>query len=129
MSSHVEKLAHFLGIKNISAEVNEKFLMNAENSLDRMYFALIECPSEFVRLYKKTIYGPQARMILLALNIVKKSRNNFKLKAKKIFSKINSKIFEAYHNKSVEHKEDVLSFKGDIIKVQNIFIYFNKNFR
>ena len=122
MSSNVEKLSHFLGNKNISYEVNENFLKNAENSLDQMYFAVIECPAEFVRLYKRAIYGPQSRMIMLALNIVKKSRNNFKLKAKNIFEKINSTIFETYYNQSVKNREDILTLQGEINEVQNIFI-------
>ena len=128
MSSNVEKLSHFLGNKNISEEVNDKVLKNAKISLDQMYFAVIECPADFVRLYKKAIFGPQSRMMMLAQNIVKKARKNFQVKAKTIFQKINSTIFETFYNQSVEKREDILSLQGEINKVWNISIHFKINF-
>ena len=114
MNSNVDKLGHLLGIKNISNEVSEDFLKNASYLLDEMFFALIECPSAYERLYKKTIYGPQSRLIMLASNIIKKSPNNFKLKAKKIFSKISSMIFQKYHNGSVKSKDNIVTLNCKI---------------
>ena len=80
------------GIKQISDEVNEEFSKTTKKSLHKMFYALIEQPSHFEKLYRKAIYGPKSRLIMLASNIRKESPNNFKLKAKKIFSKITSVI-------------------------------------
>ena len=67
-------------------------------------------------------------MMMLAQNIVKKARKNFQVKAKTIFQKINSTIFETFYNQSVEKREDILSLQGEINKVWNISIHFKINF-
>ena len=54
----------------------------------KLYMALNSCPSFYERLYMKAIYGPKFRIATLALNIVKKAKADFKVKAQKIFAKI-----------------------------------------
>ena len=111
---NLQKLSNFLGIKKISDEVNEEFSKTTKKSLHKMFFALIERPSHFEKLYRKAIYGPQSRLIMLASNIVKESPENFKLKAKKIYSKIASIIFKKYHNESFMNRKDISTLKGQI---------------
>ena len=86
----------------ISDEIIEELSKFTTNSFSEMFFAIIESPSYFEILYRKTIYGPKTRLVMLASNIVKKSPDNFKPKAKQIFSKIYSIIFKKYHNESLE---------------------------
>ena len=118
MSWNVEKLSHLLGRKNASYEVNEEFTKNKTNSKYSLFLDLFETPSgyglDYIRLYSKTIYGgPPSRLLLLALNILKKSNNNFKQKAKHIFSEISS-VLKIYHNISFENKKDLFLAKGEI---------------
>ena len=112
ISWNVEKLLILVGMKNISDEVNIKVSKTSTKSLYEMFLTLYEPPSYYERLYSKTIYGPQSRLILLALNIVKKSPNEFKLKAKQIFSKITSIISKKYHTKSFKNRTDILIGNG-----------------
>ena len=79
-------------MENISDKVNDEFSKSSTKPFYEMFLALTEPPSYFERLYSKTIYGPQSRLILLASNIVNKSPKKFKLKAKHIFKKIFSII-------------------------------------
>ena len=106
---NVEKLSHLLGGKNASYEVNEEFTKNKTNSQYSLFLDLLESPSVYESLYSKTIYGhgPPSRLLMSALNIFKKSKNNFKQKAKQIFSEIRS-IFKKYHNESFKNKKDLL---------------------
>ena len=91
-----------------------------------MFMALNVCPSEFIRLYRRALYGPQSRIAILALNIAKKATNDLKIKAIKILAKITS-LLEFQHisynhegNGSFEKKFDV---KGQIVGA--LLNYFN----
>ena len=57
---------------------------------------VISCPSIHERLYWKVMYGPKSRIIMLASNIIKKTNNDFKVKAIQIFSQI-SHVFGFQH--------------------------------
>ena len=114
VSWNVEKLSHLLGRKNASYEVNEEFTKNKTNSKYSLFLDLFETPLGYEKLYSKTIYGgPPSRLLMLALNIFKKSSNNFKQKAKQIFSEISS-ILKIHHNISFENRKDLLIVKGNI---------------
>ena len=66
-----------------------------------MFIALNSCPSFYVKLYWKAIYGNESRMAQFASNIIRKAEDGFKARAQKIFAKISSVIgFQhiAYHN-------------------------------
>ena len=52
--------------------------------------ALNSCPSFYERLYQKAIYGPKSRIGMLASNIIKKAKGDFKIRTQKIFAKISS---------------------------------------
>ena len=98
----LETLSNFTGVKNTSDKVNVEFSKTTKQTVYESFFALIEPPSYFEKLYSKTIYGAQSRLTMLAWNIIKKSPNYFKSKAKQIFSKITSVISKKYHNESFE---------------------------
>ena len=115
----------FLGMKNISEEVNVEYPKSATKSPYEMFLTLIE-PPYFERLYSEAIYGPKSRLMLLASNIVNTSPHNFQLKAKRIFSKMTSIIFKKYHNESIISRKDISVFKGKINQL-NLFTNFIKS--
>ena len=126
ISWNVEKLSILVGMKNISDEVNVN-VSKTTKSLYEMFLTLYEPPSYYERLYSKTIYGPQSRLIMLALNIVKKSPNEFKLKAKQIFSKITSMISKKYHDEMFKRRKDPLSVNGKLYLIsipKSIYLFF-----
>ena len=86
-----------------------------------MFLTLTEPPSYFERLYNKTIYGPQSRLIMLASNIVNKSPKNFQLKAKKIFSKIASIISDKYHDEKSKNGTHTSFIKGKLNEMQILY--------
>ena len=57
-----------------------------------MFIALNFCPSFYVKLYWKAIYGNESRMAKFASNIIRKAKDDFKVKAQKMFAKISSVI-------------------------------------
>ena len=124
ISWNVEKLSNLFGMNNISDEVNDNVSKTSTKSLYEMFLTLYEPPSYYERLYSKTIYGPQLRLITLALNIVKMSPNEFKPKAKQIFSKITSIISKKHHDEMFKRRKDTPSVNGKLNLSPNPFIYF-----
>ena len=120
ISCNIDKLSHLLRIRNISDKVNQELPKSKMKSLDEMFLTLTEPTSFFERLYHKTIYGPQSRLIMLASNIVNKSPENFKLKAKKIFSKLSSIFLKKYNDETFEKRTDILFLKGKLNEMQNV---------
>ena len=87
--------------------------------------ALNSCPSFYVKLYWKAIYGNESRMANFAANIIRKAEEGFKVRAQKIFAKISS-ILGFQHisylheeNRSItmniEFSKNMLDIKGAII--------------
>ena len=115
-------------MENISDEVNYEFSKSTTKSLREMFFALSERPSFLERLYSKTIYGPQSRLILLASNIVSESPTEFKLKAERIFTKITLIFRRKYHDESLRNRTDIVisSVKGKLNQFKSISIHFSK---
>ena len=105
ISCDVENFSNLLGMRGISDEVNKELSKSKTKLFGEMFLTLTEPPSFFERLYNKTIYGPQSRLIMLASNIVNKSPENFKLNAKKIYSKIASTISEKYHDEKSKNRD------------------------
>ena len=102
--------------------------MSTQKKSLEMFSALSEISSYFERLYSRTIYGPQSRLIMLASNIVKKSPENFKLKAKQIYSNIASIIFWKYHDEKFKNGTNTSFSKGKLNEMQ-FFIFNYRNFR
>ena len=90
-----------------------------------MFMSLNSCPTFYVKLYWKVIYGNESRMARFATNIIRKAKDSFKAKAQRIFAKISSVIgFKhiSYHhegNKSITMNIE-LSKNMDVKGDQNI---------
>ena len=121
ISCNIDKLSHLLRIRNISDKVNQELPKSKMKSLDEMFLTLTEPTSFFERLYHKTIYGPQSRLIMLASNIVNKSPENFKLKAKKIYTKIAAIFFKKYRDETFENRTDIPFVKGKLNQIYCIY--------
>ena len=82
-----EKLSQLIGVKSFNK--NENNITKSEiNIAAEMFLFLNSCPSFFVRLYWNAIYGSKSRIAMLALDIIKKANDDFKIKAIQIFAKI-----------------------------------------
>ena len=113
---NLESLSQILKI-NSSQETN-RILSKSEIKLGaEMFMSLNSCPSFFIRLYWKAIYGPKSRIAMLASNIMKKGELNFKIKAMKIFAKISSVL--GFKHMSYNHNE-YKNFDKDIILTKNV---------
>ena len=85
-----------------------------------MFLALNSCPSFYVKLYWKAIYGNESRMAQFATNIIQKANNDFKARAQKIFAKISSVlgfqyIFHHYDGKESTYK-NISGIEGEGFK-------------
>ena len=86
--SNFEKLSHLAQVKNPD-QINFNLSKSDINVGAEMFMFLNGCPTSDVRLYWKVIYGKQAaRTAALASNIIQKGKQDFKIKAVKIFAKI-----------------------------------------
>ena len=122
ISCDVENFSNLLRMRSISDERNEELSKSKTKLFGEMFLTLTEPPSYFERLYNKTIYdGPQSRLIMLASNIVNKSPENFKLKAKKIFSKIASIISDKYHDEKSKNETHTSFLKGKLNEMQILY--------
>ena len=77
ISDNFEKISQLIGVKS-SEDETRNLSKSVINIGVEMFFALNSCPSFYVRLYWKAIYGPETRIALLASNIIKKVNNDFK---------------------------------------------------
>ena len=87
-----------------------------------MFMALNSCPTFYVKLYWKAIYGNESKMAKFASNIIRNAEDGFKVRAQKIFAKISSVIgFQhiSYHhegNRSIAMNIELtknMDVKGD----------------
>ena len=69
-------------------ELNRNLSSNDIKAGAEMFIFLNSCPSFYVKLYWKALYGPQSRMAMLTSNIIKKANDDFKIKSKQIFARI-----------------------------------------
>ena len=117
---HFEKLSQMVGDTRSSNEINLNLSRSNINSAAEMFIALNFCPSFYVKLYWKAIYGNESRMAKFASNIIRKAKDDFKVKAQKMFAKISSVIgfkhISSDHkgNKStnIELSKELLDIKG-----------------
>ena len=142
--SHISSLRHRYLKKNISPKCFDGFISNEDisnnfqemsiwnanevledmeynrkiNEAAKMFFALNSCTSFVEKLYMKVIYGPDSKISMLASNILKKAKGDFKVKALKIFRKIISILgfqhisYNHGENKSVELNRNIFDVKG-----------------
>ena len=86
---HFEKLSKMVGDKS-SHEIDSNLSKSDINSAAEMFISLNSCPTFYVKLYSKLIYGNESKMIKFASNIIRKANDGFKARAQKIFAKISS---------------------------------------
>ena len=83
-----------------------------------MFIVLNSCPSIHEKLYWEVAYGPKSTVVLKALNIFKKAKDNFKLESLKIFSKITSMLqfkhisFKKSKKQSIVLEHQVVGIEG-----------------
>ena len=75
---HFEKLSQMVGATRSSYEINRNLSRSDINSAAEMFMALNSCPSFYVKLYWKVIYGNESRMAKFASNIIRKAKDGFK---------------------------------------------------
>ena len=75
-----------------STEMNKTLSKEIISSAGEMFMALNFCPSDEAIIYNKIIYGdgPNSRILILSMNIIKKTVGELKTGALRIFSKIAS---------------------------------------
>ena len=121
ISSHYEKLSQMVGDTNFD-ETSSNSSKDDINFGAELFMALNSCPTFYVKLYWKIIYGNVSIISKFASNVIRKAEDGFKVKAQKIFAKISSVIgfqhISYYHegNKSIAMNIDLsknMDVKGD----------------
>ena len=86
--------------------MNKTLSKETLNSNGELFLALNSCPSDETMIYNKIIYGdgPNSRILILSMNLIKKTVGEFKTVAWNIFSKIGS-ILKLRYVKSGERVE------------------------
>ena len=90
LSSNLEAFSQIVGKKSISDNINMNFSKSDITESAKMFLTLNSCPSSFVKLYWKAIYGPKERMSMLTSNIIKKAKGASKEVAQNIFAKVSA---------------------------------------
>ena len=85
--NNFEKMPPTVRIEDLE-DMKHNFSKSEVNEAAKMFFALNSCPSSYEKLYSKVIYGHKSEISMLASNILKRTKENFKVKALKIFEKI-----------------------------------------
>ena len=113
ISSNVEKFSKIIKIGVSENKINKNFSKSDITESAKLFLALNSCPSVFVKLYWKAIYGPKERMAILTSNIIKKAKGDFKKVALNIFAKVSSVLgfqrLSFYHgrNESAERNMEL----------------------
>ena len=128
--NNFEHLSQMVGVISFQ-EISRNSARRDIDFSAKMFLALNSCPSFYVKLYWKAIYGGDSRIAKFTSNIVRKAKDDFKERAQKIFAKISSVLgFQhiSYHyeeNKStdmnVKLKKNILDIKGTTL----LYISFN----
>ena len=103
ISSNVEKFSKIVRI-GISEKMNKNFSKSDITESAKLFLALNSCPSIFVKLYWKAIYGPEQRMAMLTSNIIKKAKGDLKKGALNIFARVSSVL--GFQHLSFHHKRN-----------------------
>ena len=117
ISFNLEKFSQLVGV-NISEKINKNFSKSDIAESAKLFLTLNSCPSFFVKLYWKAIYGPKERMAILTSNILKKAKGDFKEIALKIFSKVSSVL--GFQSLSYHHEVNK-TVKRNIKLTKNFF--------
>ena len=124
ISFHYDDLSQMVGDFNDTNfdEISKNLSKDDINFGAEMFMALNSCPTFYVKLYWKIIFGNESKIAKFASNIIRKAEDGFKVKAQKIFAKISSVIgfqhisFHHEGNRSIAMNIELsknLDVKGD----------------
>ena len=124
-----ENLSQLVGVQS-PQDISKNLSRSNLNVCGEMFITLNSCPSLDVKLYWEVIYGSESRMAKLASNIIRKAKDDFKVKAQQIFAKITSVLgFQhiSYHNEgnksignNIGSSKNMLDIKGKHLRLQNM---------
>ena len=125
ISSNVEKFSKIVKIGVSENKINKKFSKSDITESAKLFLALNSCPSVFVKLYWKAIYGPKETMAMLTSNIINKAKGDFKEVARQIFAKVSSVLgfqYISYHRegnfgRNITLIKNILEIKGKRQKI------------
>ena len=123
---------NFKGLSQIIENKNLQDLHHNISTSDlyeaaKMFLTLNSCPLVHENLYWQAMYGngPNSRIIMLASNIVKKAKKEFKEKALKLFAKVSSVLgFQhiSYHEGRNSLTKNIMEVKGNLyLSVQILY--------
>ena len=102
--------------------MNKTLSKETLNSNGELFLALNSCPSDETMIYNKIIYGdgPNSRILILSMNLIKKTVGDLKTGALRIFSKIASILKLRYvlartshlQNENIELQKNETVIKG-----------------
>ena len=118
--NNFEKFSDIIGSKNSSMSTRNLTGSDISEGAE-MFLALSSCPSFHEKLYWKTIYenGTNSRIVMLASNVMRKAKDDFKMKAIQIFAKISSVLgfkyisFQSYDN-IIQLNTNFSDIKGEL---------------
>ena len=113
--NNFENLSKMVGVQN-SQETSMNLSKSNINIGAEMFLALNSCPSFYVKLYWKVLYGSEYRMAKFTLNIIRKAKDDFKVKAQKIFAKISSVL--GFKHISYLHEGNVIIGSNNVLDIK-----------
>lgn len=122
IENNLENLSKLVEVNNfdwVNVNLSEKEI----NRGAELFFALNSCPSKFVRLYWRVMYGHKSRIAMMASNIIKKADDSLRTKALRIFAKVTSVLgfqhiisypreSQSFASTKTEIMKDILGVKG-----------------
>ena len=126
ISFHYDELSKMFGDFNDTNfdEVSKTLSKDDINFGAEMFMALNSCPTFYVKLYWKAIYGNESRMARFASNIIRKAKDGFKVSAQKIFSKISSVIgfkYISYHHEGNRSIAMNIDLSKNMLDVEGVY--------
>ena len=128
VGQNFNELVNLLEVFNISETVNNKISKNKIEIGGKMFASLNSCPSVFIRLYKKILYGPhQSSIAIQALNVLKNTGREFRPVTTKIFAFIIStlgfKYINTYENLTSENSDTNTIFQNELSRIRGTFSF------
>ena len=125
MKINLVSLSKMIGRKS-SNEIVSNLSKSDINFGAKLFIALNSCPSFYEKLYWKVIYGNKSRIANFAANIIRKAKDDFKVRAQKIFAKISSMLgFKhiTYNHNGERTSKNILEIEGEELStsIENSF--------
>ena len=122
---NIEKLSKMLKIHNLSEEINKNLTKSTFDNGVKMFVALNSCPSDFVSVYNKIIFGPQSRLALSSFDMITKAKKGYRSTALKIFTKVISVLNFKYVQQQSKGltSNDNIKLDKDASKIKGIRLF------